>query len=237
MTSQEHTRQERARVTFDLNPELVQPVHEAIGKGNARTFYNAAIAQYLRPAFHFFRPTPRRRAPLPDFLKDAQEIMMVGLTLASLHDRDEGSLTTFLRGKIEREQCPMTFMTLDPDLPDDDPVFQLLRDGYAGADPGGLRQALQQTHTVLADFVQVGKEAKVPIHVATYQAFPTCGVTISDPLTPKAKMRAVLYLAVSDREFHPFLEADSTSDEGTEACITMYRYYERLGQQRRPVRP
>jgi hypothetical protein len=223
----------RPRVTFDVSPDELAAIERAAREREltVRQLCLSAIHQALEPTFRFSAPRPPEREPLEDFLREAREVVMVGRALTSLQ-RDD--VRQFLRELITGSQAPMTFMTIDPEIDEADPVYQVLNRRYAfGGD--SLKDQLQTTYQALGELSALGRRSAVPVRVLGIKELPMCGVVIRDPFSPRCRMRISLYLAFYRSEFHPFFEIDTQTNQGRIAGDAVLRHYERLSQAARLI--
>ena len=223
----------RPRLTFDVESEekLTEIDQEAENQGlSTRRFCLNAVEEALHPTFRFytFNDLLDRKPPeLVDLLKDARgRIDMVGIALRSLYEESSRgeALRKLLHEKIA-EGVRMTFITLDPQIKDDDPAYILASKRYAAEpsfDGPTLKEELQKTHRVLGDLYREGAEAEVSVRVLGVKEFPTCGLVVTHRM-----MQITPYLfGAYPKELDSCFEIDTRTDEGAdvEDTFMVYRY-------------
>ncbi len=220
----------RSRIVFDVDSKLADAANSAAEKLNIppRQFYIDAIKEAIQPGIRFHTPLLPNEIPLEAFLEQSNEIVMLGISLTSLHQE---SMLSFLRQKIVRDKVPMTFLTIHPDLADDDPVFTILKKRYAPVyGPDGLRVALQKTRAVLYQLHQTALEVHQPIRVLGMREFPVAGLALVNPNRHDCRMRVAPYLYAYPNEPQPFLEIDMATDRGRDAGYAFLRHLDRVYQ-------
>lgn len=227
----------RPRLVLEVDPSFQQEVKRVAKERGVRMrdFCLTAIHQALKPGLSFHSPRTPGEMSLVDFLTEGRRIVYGGLILSALHDE---SFITFLEQKIEREKVPMTFITFDPAAREDDLVFQLL-DRQHGPTLGKsglrLRGAAQHTLKSLARLHRKGQEHYVEVRVLASAEYPTFGLTIIDPFTPRCRMRIRMYLHLQPHEVHPFWDIDMGTPEGATVGQTFLDHYLQISQRARVI--
>ncbi len=193
-----------------------------------------AVKEALTPSVRFFPQQSSRAESVADFLRDAQDIVMAGLTLATVKEEE---LFSVLCRKVEEDR-PMCFVTVDPQVLDEDErTYEILTAHYGGTDPGGVRKTLSDTHAKLAELVELSKRmhAGNAVQVIVTKRIPDCGLTIVDQLSIKCRLRVTPYLELVPRIWHPVFEINTEHPEGRAAALPFLQHFQfisRAGQAR-----
>lgn len=223
------TIKKRPRLTFDVEEQLLKAVEEAAAQRHEtiRELSVQAVQESLEPGLQFRTHRRRGTTPLDAFLHTAQEeIAIAGMTLGSLHDE---AVIKVLRQKVAAGQVAMRFLMIDPDIDEQDPVYQILSKRYGNScGGGGLRGELQKTCEILESLHREGLRVGCSVRVMGIKTLPMVGLTIVDPYSPQTKIRLALYLQVYPHESPPFFEVDTRSEAAREAGYVLLRHYDRL---------
>lgn len=224
--------------TFFYPSEDVEAILDAIRErneyGSLSRFVNEAIRQFAAARvtttpvapLRFVDPSPHY-FDMADFLRESREVVMLGLTLSSIHRQD---IFDLFKSKIIEQHTPLTFLLIDREVARTSGIFQTLSARYRDYERahGGFLNYLDETYRLLRELVRLGSENRVSVRVRCLTSIPFCGLTISDPDRDSCQIRVALYLESRAGDVPPFYEVVPTTDEGRRATNAFMRHYHSL---------
>jgi hypothetical protein len=212
----------RVRRWFRADPEVDALLpHEVDGLSN---IVNDALRAHLRPAYRLIAPTSNDDSAVTKLLTDASEITAFGVRLR----RMAAEYRDLLLEKVD-SRVAMTFVLVDPSLPANDPLYQLL--GRTTGNAHFVDRLLQDVNQSIRFFQELrsrGLKTGTPVEIFGYREIPMCGLTIADEHTERARMIATIFGNFFEATLHPFFAIDPTSNEGRRAYDVFHDYYLRL---------
>lgn len=252
---------QRSRITIDIGDTMARRIEAWAGQNNMtlKGFFHDAALRLLEPDFqcHVLEPDPGRaqgvppelrgrHSPLQDYLRDATELWMTGVTLQTLwHER---GLVEFLKSRIEAG-VPMTFITFNPQVLDPArfagdvarSVHEVWGDRYRRGYLGeSLDEALKRAKDELYNLWRVGQRQEPPVLVQAlgFPGVPLFGVTIANPhVSGRRSARVKLYLEANRLDPQPLLEFHDRTESGKAICEAMVTHVDRLKAQSAPLFP